>query len=113
MYVCICMAVNERRILQAMADGADTWAKLVRRLKIATQCGKCKSEAREFFLRELARTDVHRSLPDSPPDEGASSRSGTVSGAENPCPGCTGGTGSTTCGAHSEAKLEGQGGSLR
>jgi len=54
MYVCICNNVNERKILQAIADGANSWKKLVRRLKVSTTCGKCKDDARAFFNRHIA-----------------------------------------------------------
>jgi len=54
MWVCICNAVNERRISQAVQDGTNNWKELCRELKIASQCGKCAIAAKAFFEKELA-----------------------------------------------------------
>jgi bacterioferritin-associated ferredoxin len=55
MYVCICNAVNERRILQAIENGTKTWKALSHELNIGTQCGKCALHAKAFFEAELAK----------------------------------------------------------
>jgi bacterioferritin-associated ferredoxin len=55
MYVCICHAVVERQIREAIAGGTDTWKKLCRDLKVATQCGTCAISAKQYFEQELAK----------------------------------------------------------
>jgi len=53
MYVCICNAVNEARIKQAVQDGVLTWKELCHTLNIANQCGKCAISAKTFFDQQL------------------------------------------------------------
>jgi bacterioferritin-associated ferredoxin len=57
MYVCICHAVTESQVREAIADGTDTWRKLCRRLKVGTQCGTCAIGAKQGFERELAKAE--------------------------------------------------------
>lgn len=47
MYVCVCNAVTEQQILQAIADGAETVAQLREDLKVASCCGMCIETVRE------------------------------------------------------------------
>ena len=54
MYVCICNAVNEKAIRQAVADGINTWKELCKTLHVATQCGTCAIDAKAFFEQVLA-----------------------------------------------------------
>ena len=55
MYVCICNAVNERRIQKAVQDGTRKFKTLCRELNIASQCGKCALCAKACFDQELAK----------------------------------------------------------
>jgi bacterioferritin-associated ferredoxin len=41
MYVCVCNAVTQQQIMQAIADGADTLAQLQEELKVTGCCGMC------------------------------------------------------------------------
>ena len=41
MYVCLCRAVTDKQIRQAVADGASNLRDLRTRLGVASQCGKC------------------------------------------------------------------------
>ncbi len=50
MYVCICKAVSDRQIRQAVQDGARTVADLQAALHVSTGCGCC-AEAVEVCLR--------------------------------------------------------------
>jgi bacterioferritin-associated ferredoxin len=45
MYICICKAVSEKRILRAVAEGAVTLRDLRDRTELGTQCGKCVPHA--------------------------------------------------------------------
>lgn len=47
MYVCLCQAVTDRDIHQAVKDGARTLRDLRRDLKVSVDCGLCASCARE------------------------------------------------------------------
>ena len=50
MYVCICKAVSDRQIRQAVQDGARSAADLRAHLQVCTGCGCC-AEAVEACLR--------------------------------------------------------------
>lgn len=41
MYVCVCNAVTERQIHQAVKDGARTVKHLKNQLNVASECGAC------------------------------------------------------------------------
>ena len=54
MYVCICNAVTEREIRQAVGLGVKTLKELREGLGVAGDCGKCGSCARDILRDELA-----------------------------------------------------------
>jgi len=41
MYLCICNAVTEQQIQQAIAEGADSVAQLKEKLEVSGNCGQC------------------------------------------------------------------------
>ena len=41
MYICVCNAVTERQVKQAVNEGADTMRDLRQRLGVAGECGRC------------------------------------------------------------------------
>lgn len=41
MYVCICKAISDHDIRQAVAEGISTWGELRERLSVAARCGRC------------------------------------------------------------------------
>ena len=47
MYFCVCKAVTERQIHQAVKDGARTLNDLRRVLGVASGCGQCAAYARQ------------------------------------------------------------------
>lgn len=51
MYVCICNAVTERDIRDAVDDGARGLDDLRDRLQVATCCGACEDSATAFLSR--------------------------------------------------------------
>lgn len=58
MYVCICKAVTDRQIHQAVGEGACTLRQLRDRLGVAAGCARCAECARDVLqqaLREHAR----------------------------------------------------------
>ena len=54
MYVCICNAVTDREIRQAVALGARSLGDLKESLGVAANCGKCTDCARAILREELA-----------------------------------------------------------
>ncbi len=48
MYVCICKAVTERAIREAVQDGTITVRGLREELGCTGQCGKCKPQVRQI-----------------------------------------------------------------
>ncbi|MGD2137221.1 MAG: (2Fe-2S)-binding protein [Gammaproteobacteria bacterium] len=48
MYVCICRAVTDHEIRDAVADGTRTLRGLRKRLGCTGQCGKCAPQVREI-----------------------------------------------------------------
>lgn len=51
MYVCVCNAVTESDIAQAVSDGLRTFAQLEETLLVSTCCGKCREAAIECLER--------------------------------------------------------------
>jgi bacterioferritin-associated ferredoxin len=49
MYVCLCKAVTERDIRNAVAEGTRTLHGLRKQLGCSGQCGKCKPQVREIL----------------------------------------------------------------
>ncbi|MCC4115461.1 (2Fe-2S)-binding protein [Aromatoleum toluclasticum] len=54
MYVCICNAVTERHIDEAVSDGVSTLRELRTRLGVAGECGRCASCARDCLRAAMA-----------------------------------------------------------
>ena len=54
MYVCVCGAVTERHIWQAVREGACTYQDLRQALPIARCCGRCKPTARKVLAEAVA-----------------------------------------------------------
>jgi bacterioferritin-associated ferredoxin len=54
MYICICNAVTESSIRQAVRDGARNIFDLISRTGCSTQCGRCSDLATEILEDEFA-----------------------------------------------------------
>ena len=52
MYVCLCRAVSDTKIVDAIRDGADTVDAVGRACEAGTQCGKCRTTIEFMILRE-------------------------------------------------------------
>lgn len=57
MFVCICKAVTDGDIKQAVADGANSFREVRDQLGAATQCGKCACMTRDIIQEELRSND--------------------------------------------------------
>ncbi len=60
MYVCVCKAVTDRQIREAVASGAKSLADLNRRLGVGSGCGTCAHTAESVL-------DESRRCANSPP----------------------------------------------
>jgi bacterioferritin-associated ferredoxin len=64
MYICVCNAVTESTIRQAVKDGARSLRDLSFRTGCSTQCGCCVGLAREVMDETLAEMGVTRAPVD-------------------------------------------------
>ena len=58
MYVCICKAVSERRIVRAVVEGATTLKDLRNCTGLGTGCGKCVPQAYELLRDTLEQRNA-------------------------------------------------------
>ena len=56
MYICICNAVNESAILQAVENGVTRFSDLRMQTGCGTQCGSCVQHARDVMDSALTKT---------------------------------------------------------
>ena len=49
MIVCICHAVNDRKIQEAVRNGATTVAKVTQRCKAGGDCGACRRDIKQMI----------------------------------------------------------------
>lgn len=54
MYVCVCNAVTERHITEAVRDGATTLRHLRRELGVTAECGRCARCAHDCLRAAVA-----------------------------------------------------------
>lgn len=59
MYICICNAVTDRQIKEAVKNGATTLIDLEFELGVATGCGRCVESAMELLPRPLVEHVLH------------------------------------------------------
>lgn len=55
MYVCVCNAITERQVYEAIDAGAKTIKALNRQLSVGAQCGACVSCAKECLSKATAQ----------------------------------------------------------
>jgi len=60
MYVCICNAVTERDIQEAVADGCSSLRQLREQLGVGACCGRCTGCARDLLRDSLPDRPRHR-----------------------------------------------------
>ncbi|WP_348757102.1 (2Fe-2S)-binding protein [Candidatus Methylocalor cossyra] len=51
MYVCVCKAVTERQVREAIRSGAGTRRAIAARLQVGTVCGRCHRDLGELLRR--------------------------------------------------------------
>lgn len=55
MYICLCKAITDTQIREAVAKGATRFGQVRQQLDLASQCGKCGIIAREVFDQSMER----------------------------------------------------------
>lgn len=60
MYVCICHAITDRQIREAVEEGATSLVELQHSLPVAACCGRCADTAREVIDEHLQRRECPR-----------------------------------------------------
>lgn len=63
MYVCICNAIKEKQILQAIDEGDNTLEKLQASLEVATCCGGCQPMIEGYLETAKAKQVVVENSP--------------------------------------------------
>ncbi len=58
MYICVCNAITEREICQAVELGCDSYRKLHNELGVGTCCGKCKNETTRVLKRHVVAMEA-------------------------------------------------------
>ncbi|MEM0514906.1 (2Fe-2S)-binding protein [Pseudoalteromonas sp. YIC-827] len=53
MYICLCHGVSDKKIEQAIDDGARSMRDLSSELKVGSQCGKCCNCAKKILNQKL------------------------------------------------------------
>ncbi len=68
MYICICKAVTDGQIREAINQGACTRKQLIECLSVGRDCGKCNAEVRELLNNHASRVrcPINRQLADNP-----------------------------------------------
>ncbi len=52
MYVCVCKAVTEKQIQQAVREGASDYKSLRDKTGVASMCGKCGNDAKSCLRQQ-------------------------------------------------------------
>ena len=53
MYICLCKAITDSQIREAVKNGSTHFGQLRQELGLASQCGKCGISAREVFNQSI------------------------------------------------------------
>lgn len=66
MYICICKAVTDSAIREAVCQGACRMRDLKAGLGVSAQCGKCAGHAKEVLEQALSKQRMTRPIPLEP-----------------------------------------------
>jgi bacterioferritin-associated ferredoxin len=67
MYICVCNAISERQVQEAIAQGAADLGDLQAQLGIATCCGQCADTATDYLPGGRYATEL-AAIPAAAPD---------------------------------------------
>lgn len=62
MYVCVCNAVTDSEIHQAVDEGVSSFCQLKATLGVASSCGQCECEAKRILQAKLQKELAARSV---------------------------------------------------
>ncbi len=66
MYICVCHAISDRQIREAVDRGAESLCEVQSYLPVASCCGRCEDSAREVIESHVeSTTPVAPKRPDS------------------------------------------------
>ena len=57
MYVCLCKAITDSEIRQAVEDGAGTFREIRENLGVGTVCGSCACAAKKLLKANASKID--------------------------------------------------------
>lgn len=63
MYVCLCNAVTERRIIELVDDGVTTFNEIEAATGCSTTCGECREHAELVLHQALEQTPTPLRIP--------------------------------------------------
>jgi bacterioferritin-associated ferredoxin len=63
MYVCICKAVTDGQIKQAIREGCGSCHELMDCLKVGSECGRCRGEIHELLAAHAPTRPVRAAMP--------------------------------------------------
>ena len=66
MYICICKAVTDSAIREAVCKGACRMRDLKEELGVSTQCGKCACHAKAVLEEALSKQNIMQHIPLEP-----------------------------------------------
>ena len=66
MYICICKAVTDGQIREAINQGACTRKQLIECLRVGRDCGKCNADVRELLNSHVPRIQDTPNTPMHP-----------------------------------------------
>lgn len=58
MYVCICQAITERQVREAVASGVSSLRDLRQQLGVASECGRCAKSAHSLLKQCSGECDT-------------------------------------------------------
>jgi bacterioferritin-associated ferredoxin len=58
MYICICKAVTDQQLKQALAEGCASKRALCAKFGVGSQCGRCAPTLREFLDEHVALPEI-------------------------------------------------------
>jgi len=63
MYVCVCNAITDREVREAMRNGASSLRQLRAALPLGSNCGRCIESAREIVAGQATGQSMQRCPP--------------------------------------------------
>ncbi|MCY7296846.1 bacterioferritin-associated ferredoxin [Alteromonas sp. a30] len=62
MYVCLCNAITDKTIREAVEDGAGNIRELKQQLGVASQCGKCTQVAQQIIDQTIVDCSLFKEV---------------------------------------------------